>query len=137
MDQRRAEDVLAIASAADAGRGRADDTATQALRAAADDLEAAAQTLVAVDPSAALELVAALAGFWQDEGRIDDGRALTQTMPDPGGEQSARREALAARLGSELFERHLRTGRELSATAATERARSALGAVAAAVEVPR
>jgi tetratricopeptide (TPR) repeat protein len=125
MDQRRAEEVLAIAAAADAGRGRADDTATAALRAAAGDIEAAARTLLTVDPPAALELVAALSGFWQDEGRIEDGRALTRGIIE-GTEHHAtatpRAMRAAAGARTALSELAFRQGDQAMATSEARRA---------------
>ena len=80
MDDRRAEQILELARAVNRARSAADREATTALRAASDAIEPAAMHLLRSDAVAALELVAALSGFWQDAGLVDDGRRIAASV---------------------------------------------------------
>src|SRR5690349_834988 len=55
-------------------------SAERALRDAADDVPAAIDWLLEHDPRAARRLAGSLSFFWQDTGRIDEGRATTDRV---------------------------------------------------------
>jgi tetratricopeptide (TPR) repeat protein len=73
-------ELLELAEEADRARsGRAYDTYRSQLSGRADEFAAATQHFVdGANPDAALRLVAALSIFWQDEGRVDQGREVTE-----------------------------------------------------------
>lgn len=61
-----------------------------ALLARTDEIVGTAARLLRTDPAAALRLCAALSPFWQDAGRVDEGRRLTeQAIAAAPGEPSA------------------------------------------------
>ena len=90
--------VLTLAEAAGPARAVSDEAAGAALRSVANDVEPAIDYFLDHDEPSALRLVAALSGYWQDAGRVDEGRALTErvlalTMP-----RAARERDIAAEI---------------------------------------
>lgn len=76
----RARELLAsVESAGDARFAVAADAGHQVIDASADELDAAVRRLIDTgDGQAALRMVAELGSFWQDSGRVTQGRALTE-----------------------------------------------------------
>jgi ATP/maltotriose-dependent transcriptional regulator MalT len=89
MDDRDARGLLALAEHVGARRGTEADQDVAQLRGRMGEIEPAARVLLRSAPVDALRLVATLAGFWQDEGRVGDGRAVTRLVLE--GASSARR----------------------------------------------
>lgn len=56
----------------------------QSVQEVADDIPAAVEYLIENDRAAAMRLVGALSGYWQDAGLVDDGRALTERALENG-----------------------------------------------------
>ena len=141
MDLRSARRLLALALAVESDRGHPDDGVLTALRAAADDVEPAALALLDDDPAAALELVGALAGFWQDEGLVERGRALTVRVLDAAGSPSSRDAARGGRFAAALAGARLAASelafRQGDQEAATSWAHGTIEAARAAGDHPR
>lgn len=79
-------DVMELVERADRARGTPDqDTADSALAAAPADVVAALRELIDTDPPTAARVAGALSGFWQDTGRVDEGRELTARIDAMGG----------------------------------------------------
>ena len=77
--------VLDIAEEADrAERSKRRGSITSSLREIADDIPAAVEYLIDNDRAAAMRLVGALAGYWQDAGLVEEGRALTERALENG-----------------------------------------------------
>jgi tetratricopeptide (TPR) repeat protein len=77
IDEGRARELLELAEASTPGRPEHESHAARLL-AAADDVAAAVQYFLGSDPAAAMRMTAALPRFWQDAGRVDEGRRLTE-----------------------------------------------------------
>lgn len=60
-----------------------------ALRERADETIALLEQLIRDEPTLALRLAAALAPFWEDLGRVDDGRRMTEAALDRAGDGDA------------------------------------------------
>lgn len=94
--------ILALAERssdpADAGR----EGALAALLAAGDEVAAALAELSATDRAAAMRLAASLSAFWQDSGRVEEGRRLTEALlastPPTPSESIARAIVVASEL---------------------------------------
>src|SRR3712207_2347841 len=105
MDLSSAQDVLDLArTVEDNALDPAAAEWTNRLLARVDDIPAAAESfLVAGKGSAALDLVGALSLFWQDTGRVQQGRSLTESVIDRAGDDvEARPQARAALVLGEL-----------------------------------
>jgi tetratricopeptide (TPR) repeat protein len=93
MKRDEALHILKLAQAADASAG-ADEASAAALRDLGDKIVPAIEYLIEGDRPAALRLVGALATYWQDAGRVDEGRALTERAirgSDPAGNRDVLR----------------------------------------------
>jgi tetratricopeptide (TPR) repeat protein len=77
IDDGLARQLLELAEASAPGRPDHESHAARLL-AAADDVAAAVEALLRTDPAAAARMTAALPRFWQDAGRVDEGRRLTE-----------------------------------------------------------
>lgn len=87
MNRDQALHVLELAQAADASTG-VDEAPAAALRRVDDRIAPAIEFFIENDRASALRLVGALASYWEEAGRVDEGRALTERAiqgSDPAG----------------------------------------------------
>lgn len=135
MDRNRLQTIQRLATDADAARATPmQDAADGALAGA--EVVAALEHLIESDPGAALVLAGQLSGFWQDAGRVEQGRTLTQRALDAGAVDggagsvstpaAARATLVAADLAfrqgdQEAATRNARTAIELAAAAGDDR----------------
>lgn len=80
MTRRDPWDVLELAERAATVVDGQHEGALAELLAAADDVAPALATLSATDNQAALRLAGSLSAFWQDSGRVDEGRRATEAL---------------------------------------------------------
>lgn len=122
-------ELLALAeAAADLGSSDREHHAAK-LKRMSERVEPTLERFLARDPSAALRLVAALPGFWQDLGRIEDGRAWTERALGAWSGSPTASYAMALIAGAELA---FRQGDQRAAIDASERAIEAAQACGAA-----
>jgi len=81
VNEPRVRELLELAEASAPGRPDREAPAARLL-AAADEVPAAVEHLLRTDPAAAARMTAALPTFWQDVGRVDEGRRLTERAID-------------------------------------------------------
>lgn len=101
MNRDQAMAVVDLAEAADPSMSGSDDVPAAALRAAADQIVPAIQFLIETDRAAALRLVGVLPDYWQESGRVDEGRALTERALE--GSNAAGDRAVAAVIAAALL----------------------------------
>src|SRR6476659_6111763 len=102
MTERRARALLALAEASlDLGSAERPQ-AERSLRDAADEIVPAIEWLFERDVTVALRLVGALSFFWQDTGRLDEGRDTTERVLARSRGHDARARAGAHLVASEL-----------------------------------
>lgn len=122
MDVTEARGLLALALDVEANAAGPDAAAwTRRLEPRADDIAEAAEALLADDVASALDLVGALSVFWQDVGRVGDGRALTERVLDAAGGSGIGRAGARAHLV--LGELAFRQGDQAVAASESARAR--------------
>lgn len=96
--------VLDIAEDADrAERSSKRRAATPELRDVADQIPGAVEYLIENDRAAAMRLVGALSGYWQDSGLVDEGRALTERALENGHRLAGKDTDIAAAIPAALL----------------------------------
>lgn len=88
----------------------------------ADDIAPAFDWFMETDRAAALRLVAALRGYWQDAGRVDEGRALTERAVSATLVEAARDQAIARAIPRALLAASQLAFRQGDQKATTKRA---------------
>ena len=126
MNEDRARQILALAEQSADGADPARDAALLELVRAADDVDQALDLLAVADPDAAVRLAASLSAFWQDSGRVDEGRRRTDAILDLSAQLGTPARARALVVASELaFRQGDQEATRRHATSAIEAGRAA------------
>ena len=126
--------VLALAEAADpalSGPGASAESAEAAeaqLATVAAEIAPAIEWALANDLPRAVRLVAALSGYWQDAGRVDEGRRLTEQVVSVANRQAATDTEIAAHIARALLAASELAFRQGDQKQATKRARDTIRA---------
>jgi tetratricopeptide (TPR) repeat protein len=128
MNRQEAMDVLTLAEAAMPGRSGSDEAREAALRAVGDRVVPALEYLERADPAAALRLCGALSIFWQDTGRVAEGRAITDRLVDEFMLKAVDNAAIAAAIPRALLVSSELAFRQGDQKAATKRANATVRA---------
>jgi tetratricopeptide (TPR) repeat protein len=124
--------VLDIAEEADRAERSSRRGGSSGLRQAAGNIPAAVEYLIDNDRAAAMRLVGALSGYWQDAGLVDEGRALTERALENGHRLAGRDADIAAAIPRALLTSSELAFRQADQSVARKRA---LDAVRAAILV--
>lgn len=118
--------VLARAEAADPALTRPDEAAGARLAAVGDDIAPAIEWALANDLPRAVRLVASLAGYWQDAGRVDEGRRATEQVVGVANRRAATDRQIAAHIARALLAASELAFRQGDQEQATKRARDTI-----------
>jgi hypothetical protein len=102
MTPDRAPVILALAERSADGADPGREAALGELLRAPDEVDQALDLLAAADPDAAVRLAASLSAFWQDSGRVDEGRRKTDALLDLPAQSGTAARARVLVVASEL-----------------------------------
>ncbi len=123
MVELRSGEILALAESS-----ATDERAAAELRARQEEVAPAVSEAIGVDLPLALQMVGTLPGFWQDTGRVDEGRALTERAIEAGQRVASSNRAVALAISRALLAASELAFRQGDRKRSAKRARDAIRA---------